>query len=78
MWNGLVQMIDQGETVAISTYFCLNDVIESGLLAEHFFSGKNVGQKLHVCQRKRSGTYKCRNYKRIKLYHLLLSLITYN
>lgn len=26
------------ETVAISTYFRLNDVIESGLLAEHFFS----------------------------------------
>lgn len=46
----------KGKTVAISTYFCLNDVIESGLLAEHFLIGKNVGQKLHVCQRKRSGT----------------------
>lgn len=69
----------KGETVAtVSTYFRLKDVIESGLLAEHFFIGKNVGQKLHVCQRKKSGTYKCKNYKRIKLYHLLLSLIIYN
>lgn len=31
------------EIVVISMYFCLNDVIESGLFVEYFFIGKNVG-----------------------------------